>query len=261
MSEERVQIPDTVVTRTEPIVARTEPVVAQKRPRRKYVQVGRTPEQKLADLKAIREAADGRRRALDEARAERIKAARQAAKRAQKALNAEVLKASRAPDPDDTPDRKALRKAERQAKGKAKGMIKLPGRQRAGSIDAMDVALILALKEKEASNREIAKALNIGSDTVARVLVEFADTRSTAKAYLKNKAEQIAHDAVKASSIAADAGKAEASLELLDRLDVAPKRMETTDHNKTLIIVGSSNTNALPTFPSLPAFPLIDATT
>lgn len=222
--------------------------------RRKFVHgPGRTPEEKLHDLQAVRAAADARRAEIEYARRERVRVAREASHEAQKALNRAIRKAAKQPDPDDTAERKAARIEARRAKGKAKGQVILPGRLRGGSLDATDIALILALKEKEATNKEIAQAINVGPDTVAHVLRDFADTRPLAKAYLKSKADQLAKDAVDASHIAAGVGKAEASLELLDRLDIAPKRQESVDTNRTLIIVGSANQTALPKFPIIDA--------
>jgi hypothetical protein len=218
---------------------------------RQFVKRGRTPEEKLAAQVAIRAAQDARRKANEEARRERVRLKREARLEVEKAVKKGMEKLAKEPDPENTPERQAKRKAERVAKGKAKGREILPGRERHGSIDATDVAIILALKEKEATNKEIAQALNIGPDTVARVLIEFTDSRAVAKAYLKSKADQIARDAVDASHIAAGSGKGEVSLELLDRLDVAPKRLEDTNSNKTLIIVGSANQSALPSFPSI----------
>lgn len=213
--------------------------------RRRFVHgPGRTAAEKLAELTAKRAAADARRADIEKARKERVRVAREASLAAQKALQRALRKAAKEPDPDDTAERKAARIEARRAAGKAKGKVVLPGRERQGSIDATDVALILALKEKEATNREIAQALNVGSDTVARVLSDFADTRPVAKAYLRSKADQLARDAVDASHIAAGGGKGDISLELLDRLDIAPKRVEETGGSKTVIVIGSNPSSA-----------------
>ena len=231
----------------------------ERKERRKFVHgPGRTAAEKLADLTARRAAADARRAEIEVARKERVRVAREAAHEAEKALRRALRKASKAPDPDDTAERKAARIEARRATARAKGQVRLPGRERSGSINATDVALILALKEKEATNHEIAQALNIGRDTVGFVLADFADTRPVAKAYLRAKADQIAQHAVTASEVAAGMGKADASLELLDRLDVAPKRVEEPAGSKTVIVIGSSNASALPSLPSISATSLTE---
>ncbi len=208
---------------------------------------------RLARQLAKRQAVEARREEAAAARVERVKLRREASEAAQKALQKAIKKMEKQPDPDNTPEREAERKQARVAKGKRKGKPLLPGRVRSGSIDATDVALILTLKDKEATNKEIAQALNVGVDTVARVLIEFADTRVTAKAYLRSKAEDIAKHAVNASAMSSAVGKGETSLELLDRLDVAPKRVDDAGGPKTLIIVGSQDGKGLPKLPLLEA--------
>lgn len=226
------------------------------KPKRQYVRRGATPEERLARQLAQKLAVAARREENAKARVERVRLRREASAAAQKALQKAIKEAERQPDPEDTPERQAQRQIDRMNKGKAKGKLVLPGRLRAGSIDAMDVALILSLKDKEATNKEIAAALNVGVDTVARVLVEFADTRLVAKKFLQSKAETIAHHAVTASEISSNGGKGETALELLDRLDVAPKRVEEAAGSKTLIIVGSADGKGLPRLPIISAEPI-----
>jgi hypothetical protein len=202
-------------------------------------------------IKAKRDGQDAEREKVLKRKAYIAKQAEHAMRRALKRAEAEPP-----PDPEDTPERRAKRQADRRKAGREKGKVKLPGRQRGGAIDATDVALVLALRQKEATQAEIAKVMNIGVDTVARVLADFGDTRPLAKAYLQNKAEQITRDAVRASAVASQTGKGEVALELLDRLDVAPKRQEEQKGSKVVIVVGSADVKSLP---ALPILPVLDA--
>jgi hypothetical protein len=216
---------------------------------RKHYRYFQSPEEKLAKHRAIKEAAEARQKAREEERRQLLVEKRKTSKALKASLAAALKAKEREPDPDDSPERQAERQAARQSG--AKGQPVLPGRLRSGKLGAQDVALILALKEKEATNREIAKILNIGDDTVARAVAEFADTRPLAKAYLRKQAETIAGHAVQASQEAALKGDADPALELLDRLDVAPKRVEESDKSKVMIIVGGNSISALPQLPVL----------
>lgn len=214
-----------------------------------------TPEEYLASLKVMQDAVRTRRSIQAKERRARATANKHSAISVARAIR-KAEKVLAAPDPELTPERIAERKAERLARPKAPRQPRLPGRTRGGAIGPMDVALVLALRDKKATQVEIAKVLNINVLTVVKVLEDFHDTRPIAKAYLQKQANTIAEHAVNASLQASLKGNADPALELLDRLDVAPKRVEVLDSGKVMVIVGSSNHSALPSFPNLTALPL-----
>lgn len=125
---------------------------------------------------------------------------------------------------------------------------RLPGRKQRGKLTAADVATMIHAKKRGANNAEIARVINVKPATVAKCLEEFDDNRPLAKAKLKHHAVKFVDDAILASSNAADRGDATPALELLDRLDIATKRINADTGAKVMVVVGSSNPASLPDF-------------
>lgn len=91
-------------------------------------------------------------------------------------------------------------------------------------------ALILKLAEAGKSQTEIAQIVGVSQPTVSRTLAEFADTRVVAKAVLNKHAKTLAERVVKDADVSQ-------SLEVLDRLDVAPKRRDETHSTQVMVVV------------------------
>ena len=113
-----------------------------------------------------------------------------------------------------------------------------------------DVALILNLHDSGKTQAAIAQMFDISQGQVSKILNGFSDSREAAKRRLKASAMKLVRHAMKASARAAIKGDASPALELLDRLDVAPKRQAVAASGgtpKVMIVVGGSNPAALPT--------------
>ena len=131
----------------------------------------------------------------------------------------------------------------------------LPPR-RGARLSYADIALAVQLEAAGKQQKEIAAVLHCSQPHVARILQHFRDTRPVAKARLNHAAEHLATAAVTAASVAAAAGDAEPALELLDRIQVAPKTREAAaEAPKIMIVVGQPTPDALP--PALSALPTI----
>lgn len=109
-----------------------------------------------------------------------------------------------------------------------------------------DIALVVKLAETKPQT-EIAKIVGVSQAQISRLLAQFADTRGLAKAHLRSAAQKVAEAAVEASSVAAKRGDGSVALELLDRLDVAPKKAQ-GGHGSTqvMVVVGQAHPDALP---------------
>ena len=112
-----------------------------------------------------------------------------------------------------------------------------------------DVALVLNLHDAGKSQASIAQMFDISQGQVSKILNGFSDSREAARRRLKASAMKLVRHAMKASAIAAQRGDADPALEMLDRLDVAPKRQAVVAGTgpKVMIVVGGSNPAALPT--------------
>lgn len=112
-----------------------------------------------------------------------------------------------------------------------------------------DIALVLNLDAAGKTQTEIAAVVGVGQSQISRLLAEFGDTRGVAKQRLHASADQIAKSAMVASEVAAKRGDGSVALELLDRMDVAPKKREGSNRGaQVVVMVGGSNPAALPDF-------------
>ena len=124
---------------------------------------------------------------------------------------------------------------------------RLPTRPAGARLSYADIALAVQLEAAGKQQKEIASVLHCSQPHVARILQHFRDTRPVAKARLNHAAEHLADVAVTAASVAAAAGDAEPALELLDRIQVAPKTRDVAPESpKILIVVGQPTPDALP---------------
>ncbi len=90
-------------------------------------------------------------------------------------------------------------------------------------------SLILQLANEGKSQTAIAQVLGCSQPTVSRVIHAFTDTREHAKRILHNGAAKLATKVVDASDV-------DQALEVLDRLDVAPKRVAAAGAGVNILI-------------------------
>lgn len=112
-----------------------------------------------------------------------------------------------------------------------------------------DVALVLNLHDAGKSQQAIAEMFDVTQGRISKIINGFSDSREAAKRRLRAQAMRLTRHALKASARAASKGDAGPALELLDRLDVAPKRMPAASEKgsaKVMIMVGGQNPSALP---------------
>jgi DNA-binding transcriptional regulator LsrR (DeoR family) len=95
--------------------------------------------------------------------------------------------------------------------------------------------LILKLAEAGKTQMEIAAIAQVSQSTVSRTIDELTDTRVVAKAILHNRAKFLAERVIKNADV-------DQALEVLDRIDVAPKRRDEPSASQVMVIVqqGSS---------------------
>lgn len=107
-----------------------------------------------------------------------------------------------------------------------------------------DVALILKLRDDGHAQTAIADKVGCSQSTVSRCLQEFTSTIQLAKLKTHNRALELTEAALDGSVKAAKDGKPEAALEVLDRLDVAPKRRD--EHHSTQVMVVVQTQSVIP---------------
>lgn len=94
-----------------------------------------------------------------------------------------------------------------------------------------EVGALLNLHRAGKTQVEIAQVLGIDQSNVSRWLDKLIDTTEVAKHTLRNGAQKLAERVVKHANV-------EESLEVLDRLDVAPKRQIEGNGSKVNIVIG-----------------------
>lgn len=120
-------------------------------------------------------------------------------------------------------------------------------RGNAAKLTYTDMVLISELGDAEKSQEEIATLFKVDRSTISRVQAAMADTRPYAKRRLHAAAAELAEVAITASQIAGTTGDADPALELLDRLDVVPKRTQAPPQGpRVLVVVGQPGATALP---------------
>ncbi len=119
-----------------------------------------------------------------------------------------------------------------------------------GKLSYDQISLILQMSAAGEPVKAIAAYFQIRAETVWRLLQKFADTSAEAKARLKMSAARLADAALLAADRGAQRGDGSVALELLDRLDVAPKRMAQASASgvQVMVVVGGNNPSALPDF-------------
>lgn len=122
-----------------------------------------------------------------------------------------------------------------------------PLRRRGSKLSLTDVGVALRLAEEGKSQATIAELLGVNQSNVSRALAAFTDTRTIAKSRLNQAADRVAKDALVASAKAAKRGDAAPALEILDRLDVAPrKHQDGSGGAKVMVVIGQPSVGALP---------------
>lgn len=123
-----------------------------------------------------------------------------------------------------------------------------------GRLSYDQIALIVSMNAAGEPTQAIADYFQIRRETLWKILQKFADTSAEAKARLKMSASRLADAAILAADRGAQRGDGSVALELLDRLDVAPKRMAAqagTSGVQVIVVVGNGNPAALPDFGAL----------
>lgn len=104
-----------------------------------------------------------------------------------------------------------------------------------------ELALILQFHDEGLTQVAIATKVGCSQATVSRTLQDFSSTTHLAKLRANNQALKVAEAAIKGSIQAAHNGKPESALELLDRLDIAPKRRDEASSSQVTVIVQQAN--------------------
>ena len=94
-----------------------------------------------------------------------------------------------------------------------------------------EIQIALQLREKGLSLREIAVKLDRSIEGVRNIIAEWTPTRDLAKAILKKNAHKFAEKIVTQADV-------DQSMEVLDRLDVLPKKERDSGGNKVQVIIG-----------------------
>ena len=94
------------------------------------------------------------------------------------------------------------------------------------------IGLALKLRDEGKTQDEIAQCLNRDRSAIAKLLLSFVDTRPLATLRLHNRALGFAETVIRDANV-------EESLEMLDRLEVVPKRqIDQSKANQVNIVIG-----------------------
>lgn len=124
---------------------------------------------------------------------------------------------------------------------------------RTAKLTTDEVVVILTMVRSGKSYTDAAKAVGCSHAAAARTVRRYTSSIPLAKDRLKGAALGITKAAIHATKVAAQKGEADPALELLDRLDVAPKRVTAQPGNQVMVVFGLNDAD-------LPALPVIDAT-
>lgn len=105
---------------------------------------------------------------------------------------------------------------------------RIPDRSR---LTRAEVAALLNLHRAGKTQVEIAQALGIDQSNVSRWLDKLIDTTEVAKHTARNAAQKLVERVIKHSNV-------EESLEVLDRIDVLPKRQIEGNRSQVNIVIG-----------------------
>ena len=97
---------------------------------------------------------------------------------------------------------------------------------RKSRLNPLDIAYILKSAAEGHEQKTIADRLRCTQPSVSKVLRQYTPTDSLAKQFIKSTALIVAKASVLAALKAARRGRGEECLDILDRLDVLPKRQE-----------------------------------
>lgn len=106
-------------------------------------------------------------------------------------------------------------------------------------------AIIIELFHESVSRHRIADILNREVSTVSRFLARYQSTTTASRMYFEANADRLAHRVVKNANV-------DQSLEVLDRLDVLPKkdRREDTSGPRFNVVIGMPGAAATPPIPT-----------
>ena len=102
-----------------------------------------------------------------------------------------------------------------------------------------EIILALRLHQDGLTQTEIAHRLACHRSTICRLLADYADTRELAKHKMQHGALKLAERVIAEADV-------EQSLEVLDRLEVAPKRQTDTSRSGVQILIGMPGSPAGP---------------
>jgi DNA-binding MarR family transcriptional regulator len=102
---------------------------------------------------------------------------------------------------------------------------------------------VVVMSQEGKTQEEIAQEMGVNQASISRILARFKDTRGMAKSRLNGTAYTMVKRLLQAAEKAAEKGDATAALEVLDRLDVMPKKqpapMSGKGETKVLVVVGA----------------------
>lgn len=105
-----------------------------------------------------------------------------------------------------------------------------PGIRVSGAFTPFEVQMAMNLRDQGFSYKDIAQRIGRSHEGVRQVLIEWASTVELAKLTLRKGAVALAEKVVKSADV-------DQSLEVLDRLEVLPKRDKGTD-NRVQVVLG-----------------------
>ena len=94
-----------------------------------------------------------------------------------------------------------------------------------------EIALALKLRDEGLTQVEIGQRLNRDKSSICELLAQFVDTRPLATKFLQSRALRFAQKVSNDANV-------EESLEMLDRLEVVPKRQQVDTSSRLNIFIG-----------------------
>ncbi len=103
-----------------------------------------------------------------------------------------------------------------------------------------DIALALQLRQADKTQSQIAEIIGCHRSAISRLFIELTDTSVEAAQIARSRAVDVTKATIDGAIRSAKAGKCETGLELLDRLDIAPKKDRGSVGTTVQILVGNT---------------------
>ena len=108
--------------------------------------------------------------------------------------------------------------------------------------------MVLQQRAEGLSQDEIAQRLGFSQPSISHVIAQFTATDALAKLWVRGRSLKLTKAGVLATLKAARKGDAEPALEMMDRLDVLPKRVEDAGAKVQIVIGAAAGALPDPTF-------------